>query len=362
MTPLLNLALRLRRRLHRHSAPIFRDIHSVDRFAALMQRERARAERLHEEFSLISFAPQKHQREEECLAQLIKLLRRRLRITDEIGWLGPKLLGVLLPSTPATGAWKVVSDILVAFTPELRLPQCRVYGYPSHWSADGEVPYDLPQRLAGTGEDVYAMEALFIRHTPLWKRGGDILGAAVGLILLLPLLGIIAMLVKRTSPGPILFKQQRSGIGGRRFWMIKFRTMVPDAEARQLALLELNEQDGPAFKLTHDPRVTKIGRVLRKLSLDELPQLWNVLRGEMSLVGPRPLPCHETAGCSVWQRRRLDVVPGLTCIWQIRGRSAVTFPEWVRMDLQYIRQRTLLHDLKLIAATVPAVLFGKGGK
>src|SRR5690606_32757479 len=140
------------------------------------------------------------QREQECLAQLIKLLRKRLRITDDIGWLGPKQVGVLLPSTPTTGAWKVVSDILAAFPPELRLPQCRVYGYPSHWSADDEVPHDLPQQLAGAGKDVYAMESLFLRHTPFWKRGVDILGAATGLTLLRPVLGLVALLVKLTSP------------------------------------------------------------------------------------------------------------------------------------------------------------------
>lgn len=144
--------------------------------------------------------------------------------------------------------------------------------------------------------------------------------------------------------------------------MYKFRTMVVDAEARKAELLALSEQDGPAFKLTHDPRVTPLGRLLRKLSLDELPQLWNVLRGDMSLVGPRPLPCHESAGCQGWERRRLEVTPGLTCTWQVRGRSAVSFEDWVRMDVQYIRSRTLWHDLRLIAETVPAVLLGKGGK
>ncbi len=129
--------------------------------------------------------------------------------------------------------------------------------------------------------------------------------------------------------------------------------MCVDAEAKKQALRARSEQDGPAFKLKHDPRVTGIGRLLRKTSLDELPQLWNVLRGDMSLVGPRPLPVDEQDGAERWQQTRLDVTPGLTCIWQIKGRSTVTFAEWVRMDVSYIRRRTIWHDVKILAQTVP---------
>jgi lipopolysaccharide/colanic/teichoic acid biosynthesis glycosyltransferase len=127
-------------------------------------------------------------------------------------------------------------------------------------------------------------------------------------------------------------------------------------------LLALNEQDGPAFKIKDDPRVTRFGRFLRSTSIDELPQLWNVLRGEMSLVGPRPLPCHESDGCLGWQRRRLDVTPGLTCIWQVKGRSRVSFSEWCRMDLQYVAKRGVRQDLLLLLLTLPAVLLRKGAR
>jgi lipopolysaccharide/colanic/teichoic acid biosynthesis glycosyltransferase len=159
----------------------------------------------------------------------------------------------------------------------------------------------------------------------------------------------------------VFFKQWRSGRGGRPFLCYKFRTMVVDAESRKKQLLARNEQDGPAFKIQDDPRVTPLGRFLRKTSIDELPQFWNVLRGEMSLVGPRPLPCHEAEACRGWLRRRLDATPGLTCIWQVYGRSRVSFAEWVRMDLRYIRSCTLWHDVKLILQTVPAVLLKRTG-
>jgi lipopolysaccharide/colanic/teichoic acid biosynthesis glycosyltransferase len=206
------------------------------------------------------------------------------------------------------------------------------------------------------------METLFSRPLPAWKRLLDVACASLGLVLLAPLLGLVAICIKITSRGPILFVQQRSGLAGRPFPMLKFRTMVADAETKKADLLTRNEQDGPAFKLADDPRVTCVGRILRKLSIDELPQLWNVLRGEMSLVGPRPLPCEETAKCRGWERRRLDVTPGLTCIWQVHGRSTVRFRDWVRMDVQYIRTRTLTHDLKLLLRTIPAVLLAKGGR
>jgi len=138
--------------------------------------------------------------------------------------------------------------------------------------------------------------------------------------------------------------------------------MLANAEAYKAALLAFNEQDGPAFKILEDPRVTSVGRILRRTSLDELPQLWNVLKGDMSLVGPRPLPCEETNACESWHRRRLNVTPGLTCIWQVKGRSLVSFAEWVRMDLQYIRSLSMWQDVKLLLLTVPAVVSQKGAR
>jgi lipopolysaccharide/colanic/teichoic acid biosynthesis glycosyltransferase len=190
----------------------------------------------------------------------------------------------------------------------------------------------------------------------------DVAGAATGIFLLSPVLILVALAVKLTSRGPIFFRQLRTGRGGKPFWIYKFRSMVADAEVRKDDLRQLNEQDGPAFKIKNDPRVTLVGRFLRRTSLDELPQLWNILKGDMSLVGPRPLPCAEADACLGWLRRRLDVTPGLTCIWQVRGRCRVSFADWVRMDLRYVRALSLWQDVKLLIQTVPAVLLRRGAQ
>lgn len=196
------------------------------------------------------------------------------------------------------------------------------------------------------------------------KQTLDFFGALVLLVLLSPVLLFAALAVKLTSSGPVLFRQQRSGLNGRPFTMLKFRTMVTDAEQLQAELASFNEMDGPVFKVTNDPRVTPLGRLLRKWSIDELPQLWNVLRFEMSLVGPRPLPVDEVRRINdPAHRRRLSVKPGLTCLWQISGRNDVkSFKEWVRLDLEYIDNWSLWLDVKILLKTIPVVLTGAGAK
>ena len=210
--------------------------------------------------------------------------------------------------------------------------------------------------------DVRPLTELLMQPLPIWKRAIDIAGASFGLIVAAPVMVAVAILIKLTSDGPIVFRQHRCGLGGKSFEIFKFRTMCVDAERKKSELMALNEQDGPAFKLTNDPRVTRIGGFLRKTSLDELPQLFNVLRGEMSLVGPRPLPVKEQLAADRWHHRRLDVTPGLTCIWQVTGRSTVSFDRWVRMDVMYIQTRSFLHDLKILFLTVPAVMMRKGAR
>jgi exopolysaccharide biosynthesis polyprenyl glycosylphosphotransferase len=221
-----------------------------------------------------------------------------------------------------------------------------------------------------TFDDFYGQPVMVFRTTPesSWqsalKRPFDIIGATVVLLVLSPVYLIVAMLIKFTSTGPVLFRQQRSGLNGRPFTIYKFRTMTTDAEARKQELQSLNEMRGPVFKVTNDPRVTPIGRILRRYSIDEFPQFFNVLRGEMSLVGPRPLPVDEVKRFDDFShRRRLSVKPGLTCLWQVSGRNNVAdFKDWVRLDLEYIDNWSLWLDLKILWRTVPVVLGGVGAK
>ncbi|MGE3311576.1 MAG: sugar transferase [Limisphaerales bacterium] len=221
-----------------------------------------------------------------------------------------------------------------------------------------------------TVDDLYGRPMMVFRSTPeeSWQGVGkylvDTVGAIVLILLSSPLMALAALAVRVTSPGPVIFRQERSGLNGRPFIMYKFRTMVTDAEQRKQELAAFNEMSGPVFKVTNDPRVTTVGRWLRKFSLDEFPQLFNVLRGEMSLVGPRPLPVDETRRFDDFaHRRRLSVKPGLTCLWQISGRSDVRdFKEWVRLDLEYIDNWSLWLDVKILLQTVPIVLRGSGAK
>ena len=194
------------------------------------------------------------------------------------------------------------------------------------------------------------------------KRAVDVAGAALVLALVWPLLAVVALLIRVSSRGPIIFRQERSGFHGRAFWMYKFRTMVTDAEQRRSEVLHLNEMDGPVFKARDDPRRTRLGRLLRRFSLDELPQLANVVRGEMSLVGPRPLPLYEASRIKGAQRRRVAMRPGLTGLWQTSGRSTVDFDEWMRMDLEYVDRWSLALDVRILLATIPVVLRGTGAR
>jgi len=226
--------------------------------------------------------------------------------------------------------------------------------------------FDLQQQRVDSSElDVahvttYSTD-LFEAWPMVCKRLLDILISSLSLILLAPIFLIVAILIKLDSTGPVFFVQDRVGLNKRRFRMYKFRTMAGDVEKRQSELESLNEADGPVFKIKNDPRVTRLGRFLRKASIDELPQFLNVLKGDMSLVGPRPLPVRDYQGFDQDSvRRRFSVRPGITCLWQVHGRSSTTFGRWMELDMQYINSWSLWLDLKILAKTVPAVLRGSG--
>jgi exopolysaccharide biosynthesis polyprenyl glycosylphosphotransferase len=215
-------------------------------------------------------------------------------------------------------------------------------------------------------DDLFGFPSLLFCTTPTnsahlaIKRCIDIVGSAVGILVLLPLFVVTAAAIKIESSGPALFKQVRVGLHGRRFYCAKFRSMTADAEARRVALEAMNEQTGPVFKIRNDPRITRVGRIIRKFSIDELPQLFNVLRGDMSLVGIRPPLPPEVERYDRWQRRRLSMKPGITCLWQVNGRNRVGFDEWMRMDLKYIDNWSLKSDFLILLKTIPTVMRGSG--
>lgn len=304
--------------------------------------------------------------------------------------LGPLLVGRLVPDgeqpiapgdagLPMLGKVSELPDLLqsqvvdhVIFFPPLHRPAevgwalgaCETLGVPASFQVE------VPSRAAATPRVVSRGRFPFVTFDVApkpaaalaIKHGADAFLAAVALVLLAPLLIAISLCILAAMGRPIFFVQERAGLYGRRFRMFKFRTMARDAEARQAGLRALNEQVGPVFKLTADPRVTRLGTALRRASLDEIPQLFNVLLGQMSLVGPRPLPLREQEAIVGWQRRRLSMKPGLTGLWQVSGRSELGFDEWMRLDLEYIDHWSLLLDVQTLARTVPAVLLGRGAR
>jgi lipopolysaccharide/colanic/teichoic acid biosynthesis glycosyltransferase len=339
-----------------HGNGVFLD---EQQFRYEVARERMRTDRNRSPLAILIIELPANRSTAKDFAFLGRLLAERLRITDTVGLISARSLGVLLPDTAKSGAWKVASDVCSVYPPGHDRPDCEVLMYPE----DGERDFEDTEnggRSSETEPVRTELKALFVNDTPATKRAIDILGAAIGLTVASPLLLAISVAVKATSRGPAIYSQEREGLGGKRFLICKFRTMRPDADRHQATLRPYSEQDGPAFKMSHDPRTTRIGRLLRRTSLDELPQLWNVLIGDMSLVGPRPLPTGESLQCAQWQRRRLTVVPGMTCIWQIWGRNTVPFDEWMRMDLQYVRRRSLGFDLRLIMKTAPAIVLKQG--
>ncbi len=280
---------------------------------------------------------------------------------------GPPLLGPFRDLAQIVKT-QVVDEILVA-APEARVEA--IDDLIAVAQSMGLRTHMIANFIAGNWRSVEAQKLdghLLLTLTPfpddqvrlLIKRLVDVVGAALLLLLSAPVMLVIAIVAKTTSRGPVLFVQKRAGLNGRLFNLYKFRTMLENAEQTRFALLDKNEMSGPVFKMRADPRVTRLGRALRRCSLDELPQLWNVLKGEMSLVGPRPLMPHEVAGYETWHRRRMSMRPGITCLWQIGGRNRIDFQRWMELDLEYIDRWSLRLDLKILVRTVPAIVSGIG--
>ncbi len=263
---------------------------------------------------------------------------------------------------------RVVDDVLIALPVKSRyddirqsLAACARVGVPASYSADPFGGGSAIPRAAGHSAAVISMSATPSPELLAVKRAIDIAGALVLLVAAAPLMVGVAVAIKLTSRGPVLFSQYRYGHMKRLFRMYKFRTMVTDAERLQYQLEDRNEATGPVFKIRDDPRITPIGRFLRRSSLDELPQLWHVLTGEMSLVGPRPMATRDVGRfADAWLMRRFSVRPGLTCLWQVRGRSNTPFERWIEFDLEYIDNWSLLLDARILVQTIPAVILGRG--
>ncbi len=356
-------------------------------FGSCLERERCFADRGARFFTLIVVLLRRGDR--SGLGQLSSRLRERLRFTDAVGHVSGDRLGVLLPDTGTEGARVVLNWVDGAAVSVGLGIERKAYIYPRVPGAGAlgvrrrveeangpakkpagcgpsipEIP-EAPTVAAEISPGVVAdpIEDLWPQLSvpaPAWKRGMDVALSALALLMLLPVFVVVAIAIRLDSPGPVIFSQPRAGRGGRPFVFYKFRSMFVDAEQRKLELQSLNEKAGPIFKIRHDPRITRVGAVLRHWSLDELPQLWNVLKGDFSLVGPRPPTLDEVAKYERWQMRRLDVAGGITGIWQVSGRSEIGFVDWMRMDMRYITRSSVWLDLQLLLRSVPAVLSGRG--
>ena len=348
-------------------------------------RERVRATRRSVPFCILSIElrlpPGSRRSQSNQRRTMISLLHHRLRQTDEKGVTGVNRFGVLLVDTPEMGGRAALDRIgLLACQAGLDVRMMLQVHDPEGFGVDSDrghaktrrgrrrndstestTAHPAPRIARQRATVTYGQTDAPIDRRVSFKRCIDVGGAIVGLTLATPIIVAAAWLIRRDG-GSAFFRQTREGLRGQAFTIFKLRTMVVGAETTQAALAADNLRDGPAFKIRRDPRVTRVGQFLRSSCLDELPQLINVLRGEMSLVGPRPLPWHESRACNRWHRRRLDVKPGMTCIWQVNKAKAETFDDWMRMDLAYVDRPSMFADLRLIAQTVAVPLMGRGAE
>lgn len=351
---------------------------SAESFRAIIERERARADRYGYGFSLLVFDVGNTDRECPRAKNVADVIRRRKRSTDEIGWFNDQSIGIIMPSTSENGARKFAQAIYQRIRDSDATPHYRVYRYPSQsGSLDKDPPpvrsqkvnceasHPSEMKLGRTpprecNKPIERLEQICGRGMPAWKRGIDIFASVILLVCLLPLFLLIGLIIIIISPGPIFFKQKRVGYQGEEFIMWKFRTMMVDADAspHESRVREEITNDMPLRKLDedHDPRIIPFGNILRQTGLDELPQLFNILRGEMSLVGPRPDPVYAVRDYQPWHKARLDVVPGVTGLWQVNGKNKTMFKDMIRLDIRYTRQRSFWVDVKILLRTLPAII------
>lgn len=357
------------RRARRHAQDVSR---AAEEFRAILRRERALAYRLHYRFSFLTLQVADAGRDGSEIETLVPAFRRRLRETDVVGVLGPDTLGAILPQTTVAQARRIVCAVCRAGGDACAQRRCRVSEYSTEDVADPSAgaggddrtsvaaASDAAAMVSEEERPAHAVDAILSGRVPVWKRVLDVSVAGGALLALSPLLALIALLIKVVSPGPILFRQARIGHLGRSFQCLKFRSMHVNSDsalhARHLqALICDGRRQLQKLDTQIDPRIIPMGRIFRASGLDELPQLINVLRGEMSLVGPRPCVAYEFRQFKAWHKRRCETPPGLTGFWQVNGKNKTTFNQMMRFDLEYVQKRTLAHDVASLLRT-PAVV------
>jgi len=367
---MINAMSNILKKISLKKQPALDSIHARKDFIEVLNRERLRTLRNGVPFSLLIFGKRNQNVETRVFQELVKVLFQRVRATDETGWYSDIQIGVLLPDTRSEGA-RILADDILQRNIIFKDLKCEVQSYPDNTESpseqrDGKVPPEEPQKHAQKDDDTNQIiiepcdfDELLVPPLPAWKRSLDIVGAGLGLIASFPLFLIIAGLIKIVSRGPVLYKQVRMGCGKKPFVCLKFRTMKveSDTQVHQNYLSDLiKDENKTMVKLDEtDQRIIPFGKILRKTGLDELPQLINILRGDMSLVGPRPCTSYEASEYRLWQNRRFDAKPGLTGLWQVSGKNKTTFVEMMRLDIGYSISKSLLKDLWILIKTFPAV-------
>jgi lipopolysaccharide/colanic/teichoic acid biosynthesis glycosyltransferase len=330
-------------------------IYPPEVFQALLHHERSRADREGSEFSLVVFDVPKTSLNGQVAKLVVHTVREQMRSIDEVGWLDSKRIGILLPATKSEGGRKFARRVCESIPDPAYQAPWMMYSYPDHWMPDGEEK---------NGNDAQQFDGLvaniFCQRIPVWKRCIDIVGSSILIVFFSPLFLLLIAYIQIVSPGKVLFKQKRVGYRGKQFTFIKFRSMHEDnkSDNHRRYLKELISSGKPMEKLddTRDPRIILGGKIIRKACLDELPQLFNVLRGDMSLVGPRPCIPYEAAEYLRWHTHRFDILPGMTGLWQVSGKNKLSFEQMIRLDIAYAKRMSPLLDLKILLRTVPTIL------
>jgi len=331
-------------------------IYPPDVFHALLHHERSRADRESSEFTLVVLDVSEAGLNGRGTRLAVDAILKQMRSIDEVGWLDARSIGILLPATKREGGRKFAHRLGVSMPDPVAGVPLTIYTYPAHWLPGGN-------GKTGTDDDYpgdTVVEGVFAQRIPVWKRSFDIVGSLLLIVILSPLFLLLALYIKIVSPGKVLFRQKRVGYRGKEFWFLKFRSMHEDnsTDGHRQYLKGLITNGKPMEKLDskRDPRIIFGGKLIRKACLDECPQLFNVFRGDMSLVGPRPCIPYEAAEYLRWHTHRFDILPGMTGLWQVSGKNRLSFEQMIRLDIAYAKRMSPLLDLKILLLTAPTII------